>query len=146
MSQQVVRCLLKNSEKKILLVRHKNKEYWTLPWGHIEKGESIYKALKREIKEELNINVKILGEKKELQMENIKTLPQPLITYKIKYKNKKWKEEKRLEYIFLASIKKDQIIKTQIEEIDEYKFFSPKEIQEINTFEQVKKLVKMLNF
>lgn len=144
MSQQVVRCLLENSEKKILLVRHKNKDYWTLPWGHIEKGEDIYKALKRELKEELNIQIKIIGEKEQLWMENIKTLPQPLITYKIKYKNKKWKEEKRLEYIFLATIKKDQIIKTQIEEIDEYKFFSPKEIQDINTFEQVKKLMKML--
>jgi isopentenyldiphosphate isomerase len=77
-------------------------------------------------------------------MENIKTLPQPIITYKIKYKNKKGKEEKRLEYIFLATIKKDQIIKTQIEEIDEYKFFTAKEIQEINTFEQIKKLTKVL--
>jgi NADH pyrophosphatase NudC (nudix superfamily) len=43
----------------------------------------------------------------------------------------------------LAKIKSDQIIKTQIEEIDEYKFFTPEEISKLeNTFEQIKELCK----
>lgn len=145
MSYQVVRCILKNSENKILLVKHKNKDYWSLPWGHIKSGEDIYKALKREIKEELDIKIKILWNSTGVKIKNAKELPQPTITYKIKYKTKKGKEEKRLEYLFLATIKKDQIIKTQIDEIDEYKLFTAEEIQEINTFEQVKKVVNLMN-
>lgn len=140
----VVRCIIKNSDKKILLVRHKDKDYWTLPWGHIEKKEDIYKALKREIKEELWIKVKLLGNKTGLKCDCVKELPQPLITYKIRYKTKKGKEEKRLEYIFLAKIEKNQLIKTQIEEIDEYKFYTVKEIQGLNTFEQIKEIVKII--
>ncbi len=140
----VVRCIIKNSEKKVLLVRHKDKDYWTLPWGHIEKKEDIYKAIKREIKEELWIKIKLTGKKTWLKCDHIKELPQPLVIYKIKYKTKKWKEEKRLEYIFQATIEKNQLIKTQIEEIDEYKFYTVKEVQELNTFEQVKKIVGLL--
>lgn len=140
---QIVRCILKNNEEKILLVRHKNKDYWSLPWGHIEKWEDLYKALKRELKEELGIKIKILWNKTWIEIDHIKELPQPLITYKIKYKTKKWKEEKRLEYIFKALMKGDQIIRTQIDEIDEYKWFSIEEIQNLNTFEQVKKIVNI---
>ena len=40
-------------------------------------------------------------------------------------------------------MKADQIIKTQIDEIDEYKWFTSEEIQEINTFKQVKKIVSI---
>ncbi|NUJ97785.1 NUDIX hydrolase [Candidatus Gracilibacteria bacterium] len=142
---QIVRCFLKNSEGKFLLVRHKNKDYWTLPGGHIEKKEDIFSAMKREIMEELNIKVKFIGEKKGITIDGVKEIINPFITYKIEYTNKKAKKEKRLEYIFLAKIKSNQIIKTQIDEIDEYKFFTKEEISKLeNTFEQIKELCKYI--
>jgi 8-oxo-dGTP pyrophosphatase MutT (NUDIX family) len=114
-----------------------------LPGGHIEKKEDIFTAIKREIMEELNIKVKFIGEKKWIDLPWLKEIINPFITYKIEYTNKKGTIEKRLEYIFLAKIKSDQIIKTQIEEIDEYKFFTPEEISKLeNTFEQIKELCK----
>ncbi len=144
--QQIVRCFLKNSEWKILLVKHKNKVHWVLPGGHIEKKEDIFTAIKREIIEELNIKVKFIGEKKWIDLPWLKEIINPFITYKIEYTNKKGTIEKRLEYIFLAKIKSDQIIKTQIEEIDEYKFFTPEEISKLeNTFEQIKELCKYIS-
>lgn len=48
---------------KFLLVKRKNepaKGRWWLPGGRVSKGETIEKAVKRKIKEELGINVKIL--------------------------------------------------------------------------------------
>lgn len=142
---QIVRCFLKNSEWKFLLVRHKNKDYWTLPWWHIEKKEDIFSAMKREIMEELNIKVKFIWEKKWITIDWVKEIINPFITYKIEYTNKKAKKEKRLEYIFLAKIKSNQIIKTQIDEIDEYKFFTKEEISKLeNTFEQIKELCKYI--
>ena len=44
---------------KILLIQsHKWNNLWTIPGGHIESGETIERALKRELKEETNLNLK----------------------------------------------------------------------------------------
>jgi len=143
--QQVTRCFIKNIDGKFILVRHKNKKHWVLPWGHIEKKEDIYEAMKREIQEELNIKVKFIGDKKGFKLKWIKEKILPFTVYKIEFLNKKGKKEKRLEYIFLAEMRSGDIIKTQIDEIDEYKFFTKDEILELeDTYDQVKEIVKYL--
>jgi len=48
--------------EKILLVRRAIPPflgYWTLPGGHVEYGETVEEAIKREMREELGIEVKI---------------------------------------------------------------------------------------
>lgn len=49
----------------VLLVKHIGKSYWNLPGGMVEKGESLFKALQRELYEELGIKIfsveKLLG-------------------------------------------------------------------------------------
>lgn len=48
--------------EKVLLVKRATYPfigYWTLPGGHVEYGETTEHALKREMKEELGISVKI---------------------------------------------------------------------------------------
>ena len=49
-------------DKKLIIVEHKKKgfnPYYVLPGGGIEHGESPEQALVREIKEEINLDVKI---------------------------------------------------------------------------------------
>jgi 8-oxo-dGTP diphosphatase len=43
---------------KILVCRKKGRKYYFFPGGHVEFKESAKKALKREIKEELGLNIK----------------------------------------------------------------------------------------
>lgn len=52
------------SEKKILLMRRvkKGKEYYTVPGGTIEKGETPEQTAVRELKEETNFDI-VLGDK-----------------------------------------------------------------------------------
>jgi len=45
--------------KKVFILKRKNSN-WVLPKGHIEKGESPEEAAIREVKEETNLNVKII--------------------------------------------------------------------------------------
>ncbi|MDD3646087.1 MAG: NUDIX hydrolase [Candidatus Gracilibacteria bacterium] len=142
--RQVVRAFLINDEQKFLFVRHKKGTNWVLPGGHIESGETVYKALKREIKEELNLEIKIHGSKMVFNIDGINEKPLPLAVYKIKYESKKYGYVKKLEYVFLAKIKSGDI-KIQEEEIDEYRFFSKEEILKLeNTFEQLKDIVKTI--
>ena len=83
--KKIVRTFLQNDEWKFLLVRHKWKDYWSLPGWHLKSKESIYKGLKREIKEELNLEIEFLWEKLWLELEHITEFPQPICTYKIIY-------------------------------------------------------------
>lgn len=53
----LVRAIIEVDEK-ILVCRKKRKKYYFFPGGHVEFGESAEKALKREIKEELGLNIK----------------------------------------------------------------------------------------
>lgn len=143
--KQVVRTFLRNKDWKYLMVKHKWKKHWSLPWWHLEKNEDIYTTIKREIKEELNLEIKILWEKSGLKLEWLKEKPQPLSIYKIKYCPLRDKEIKNLEYIFLSEIKSGEII-IQEKEIDEYDFFTKKEIiEKIETYKQVKYLAWKLN-
>lgn len=143
--ERVTRCIIKNKSSNILLIKHKWKNTWVLPGWHIEKKENIYSAIKREIKEELGVNIKILWNKLWLEVEWVKEKPLPISIYKIIYKNEKWKKIDRLEYIFYAKIK-DEIIKTQIDEVEEYKWFSKEEIANLeNTYDSIKALVNILS-
>ena len=49
---------------KILLLKRALRPFlgsWTLPGGHVEYGETVEKAIKREMKEELGVPIKIKG-------------------------------------------------------------------------------------
>ena len=56
--------IIQNSKKEILLGKRANQFFypniWGLPGGLIEVGEPLKEAAKREIKEELGINIKII--------------------------------------------------------------------------------------
>ncbi|MFP4117159.1 MAG: NUDIX domain-containing protein [Candidatus Aenigmatarchaeota archaeon] len=48
-------------KNSILLVKHEegNMSYWIPPGGAVEAGELIHKAVKREVKEETNVDVRV---------------------------------------------------------------------------------------
>lgn len=142
--RRIVRTFLRNKDWNYLLVKHKWKNYWSLPGWWIEEKESIYKAIKRECLEELNLKIKILWEKIWLKIDYIEEKPKPICIYKIKYNEFNWKEVKRIEYIFLSEIKSWDL-KIQEDEIEEIRFFSKKEILKLeNTHIQVKEILKKI--
>jgi nucleoside triphosphatase len=59
--EPTVGALIVNEEGKILLAKsHKWFDKYTLPGGHIELGETMEEALKREVKEEVGLDVEVV--------------------------------------------------------------------------------------
>ena len=60
----VVAAVIKKNNLYFIAQRNRNKHfayYWEFPGGKVDNQESFENALKREIKEELSINIKILN-------------------------------------------------------------------------------------
>lgn len=53
----------KETHSKVLIVFEKGRNFWGFPKGHIEEGETEIETALREVKEEVNLDVKILDEK-----------------------------------------------------------------------------------
>jgi len=54
----LVRGIIKDEKGRILVCKKKGRNYYFLPGGHVEYGESTKNALVRELKEELGIDIK----------------------------------------------------------------------------------------
>jgi len=64
MAQKVVAGLIKKGDKFLLVRRPLNKKrggLWEFPGGKVEEGETLEEAIKRELKEELDIEVRVKG-------------------------------------------------------------------------------------
>jgi 8-oxo-dGTP diphosphatase len=57
-------CVIKHDGKYLLVQEKQSKAYglWNLPAGHVDKGETLEDAARRETKEESGFEVKIVGE------------------------------------------------------------------------------------
>jgi len=51
--------IVENNNNEILLVKHRQRQYWTMPGGQVEVGENLIDALVREIKEESGIDAEV---------------------------------------------------------------------------------------
>lgn len=58
---RVAAAVLLLRDRRVLMVRPTYKQFWDLPGGYVEAGESPREAAVREVREELGINVKISG-------------------------------------------------------------------------------------
>ena len=105
--------IILNKKNEIMLVKRKvepKKGYWDLPGGFIQPDESLEQSVKREIKEELRINVKMdkiigtYGDEYEFQNVLVPTLGIVVTAKPFSYK----------------FIPKD--------DISSYKFFAPKDV------------------
>ena len=111
--------IITNSKKQVLLSKRKNTGlffpgYWNLPGGLIELGETAEKALQREVKEEIGVNIKITK-------------------YTGKYYEKLMKKNKKtyetITLPFYAKITKGTPI--PLDATTEVKWFNPTEIKKV---------------
>jgi nucleoside triphosphatase len=97
--------LIVNDEGKILIARsHKWFDKYTLPGGHIEVGETMQEALKREVREEVGLDVEI-GDM--------------LLTQEAIFSKEFWKKRHFIFFDFICTVK-GQEVKLDQRELQEY--------------------------
>jgi len=107
---------------KILLVKHKWADFFSLPWGKADPGEKVKVAMERELFEELWVEAEIW---------------KMLFTHEFSYeKNRFWEEwvKNNLEFFFEVKNWKDFIWKSwdfAELELDEIKWFKISEINDL---------------
>ncbi|WP_127532145.1 NUDIX hydrolase [Paenibacillus kobensis] len=53
--------ILDETKQKVLMVRNRDRDSWSLPGGAVEDGESLEQAAVREAKEETGLDVRVFG-------------------------------------------------------------------------------------
>lgn len=116
--------------KKILLVKHKKNRRWTQPGGHIEANETPEEAVLREVYEETGMRIKLLGEKFPREEDFIR----PLGIQKNRHSN----GDIHVDIIYAAVPNNNNDIILQQEEVDDVKWFSRNELENINCFPDIR--------
>ena len=50
-----LKCLIRNEDNEVLVVKEAGREHWDLPGGGMDHGENLAKAIAREMKEEVDL-------------------------------------------------------------------------------------------
>ena len=103
-------CLVNIKDRKLLMVRSANKEIFYFPGGKNELGENDFECLKRELKEELKVDLVISSLEKYMEL-TAQAHGKPIGTF-IKYN------------FYIGDFVGDPIPSSEIEE---YKYFSSKD-------------------
>lgn len=123
----VVGVLIYNNKNEIFLAKSKKwSDKWIVPGGHLEWGEKLHHCAKREVKEETNLEIGDIE----------------LIEIQESIFSKEYHEKKHMVFIdFCAKIKSNKIILN--DELQEYKWFKPKDALRINLNKSTNKFIKM---
>ncbi len=139
-----------NSRKQTLLLWHKRLQRWMPPGGHVDDNETPEDAAKRECKEETNLDVEIIGDdqadlfgsnksegrmlKKPIAMllEEIPACPE-----------RNEPAHQHMDFLFIAKpIDESQAIRIAEEESDRMKWFTKKEVEELDERHEIFSNVK----
>ena len=114
-------CVVINKDK-VLLIKH-NKGHWDFPKGHVEEGETETETAIREVKEETNIDVKIIDDKR----------------FKINYIIEDKQIDKDVIYFIAKPTSFDG--KPQLEEVSKVEWVDLDKARDVLTYDDTKKLI-----
>lgn len=103
---------------------------WTLPGWHVEKWETVYDALKREVDEELGLGITMVWVENSITTSNVAPLPLPISIHKVVYNHRTKGSTEKIEYFFFARMN-GEISTVDNQEIKEFKRFEADEVLEM---------------
>lgn len=130
-------------ENKLLLIHHKRDDRWFHVGGHAEENETPDEVLRREVKEEVNLEIEFLEEFKHYEklkakgvfkeLDGFKELPCPFYIHV-----KDQKDYRKISYDFVCIARNIKNLKIQEKELNDYKWVTRKELEEFKLWEPLK--------
>lgn len=112
----------------LLLIKHKKTGNWLPVGGHSEPGETLDETLKREIKEEVNLDIRFLEDfeqSKDIPEDpSVKSLPKPFYIH-VKESSK----GRKMNFDFLCATDDITQLKILEDELDGHKWFTEDDIR-----------------
>ncbi len=136
-----VQAYIFNDKDELLIVCSSGKErFWKIPSGGVERGETLETTIKREMKEELNVEIDVL---KKLDFKNKFDWPSDVVAEQgFRYRGQE-------QTIFIVMIKENQSINVDKTELQDYvwvKFSSIREYMKLeNQQEMAERVIKEYN-
>lgn len=127
-------CIVDEEKKKILFIHHKKLNKWLFVGGHIEANEDPESAVKREVKEETNLDIELLGERYPREEDYIR----PFAIQK----NVINEDHIHIDIFYVALLKNKGQLKINENEVLNYRWFTKEEIlsEDFDTFIEKKKM------
>ena len=113
-------CIVERDDGAILFVRHTYRKRWGVPGGLLERREDPADAVRREVAEEVNLDVELMG--------------QPTVVVD--------PEPQRIDIVFRARPTKGEAVRPTSPEIEEVRWFAPDQLPELQ-FETTGALVAL---
>lgn len=123
-----------DNQYKVLLHKHKKMGIWIGIGGHIEKDENPMECVLREVREETNLEIRLLNGKKLLKTEDVRELNHPATI--IEEDIPPFKNDPRhhhIDLVYFAFCKDPHNIKMR----EEYKWFSKKDLQKFSLKKEI---------
>ncbi|MBI2017519.1 NUDIX domain-containing protein [Candidatus Daviesbacteria bacterium] len=115
------------SQIKVLLHKHKKQGIWIGIGGHIEEGENPYQTVLREVKEETNLDIKIISYEKLIKIKGVKQFPSPVAILEETIPDHSSEPSHiHIDCIYLAFCKKPKDIKMN----EEFAWFAKKDLKD----------------
>ena len=127
-----------SNDGKVLMIKHKKLGVWLPPGGHLDENELPCDAVVREIFEETGVKVRVISAARDIDTHACElALPMEILLEDIEGTGL----HNHIDMIYLCHAE-DAELKPQESEIDGIGWFSPEQVSELETYENVRHSVK----
>ncbi|WP_131741974.1 NUDIX hydrolase [Actinomadura roseirufa] len=126
---------------RVLLVHHNRFGKWVPPGGHIEPGETFAETAVREFKEETGLLVEALSAQPVIHPPDANATPEPVPFY-VDLEREGFAVPAVVQFFYVRRLAQDQELRAQLDEVHDAQWFTPGDLDDLPTFEQVRSLAQ----
>jgi 8-oxo-dGTP pyrophosphatase MutT (NUDIX family) len=133
---------------RFLLVWHKKSGKLLPPGGHLNSGEEPYKGAQRELLEEIGVEGHLLNllEAPQVETPTVAQLPSPFcILHERIPAGVEGEEHMHIDFVYVVEIPSLELFHLHTEEVSHAKWFRSKDIDHIDTYENVKQVCRAIS-